>query len=99
MLHYIPYQNGKDNMVITVIVLNWIDLICTLWALRRGCAELNPLLRSVVTMIWYKGAVVPLLALWLNSRRTKEARCGLRICAGIYGAVCLWHAVGIWMMK
>ena len=47
-------------------------------------------------MMWYKGAVVPLLALWLNTRGTQEARRGLRICAGVYGAVCLWHAVGLW---
>lgn len=85
-------------MAFTVIGLNWIDLICTLLALRRGCAELNPMLRSVVTMIWYKGAVVPLLALWLNSQGTQEARRGLRICVGVYGAVCLWHAVGLWMI-
>ena len=85
-------------MAFTVIGLNWIDLICTLLALRRGCAELNPMLRSVVTMIWYKGAVVPLLALWLDARGTKEARWGLRICAVVYGAVCLWHAVGLWMI-
>ena len=50
-------------MAITVIALNWVDLVCTLIALRRGCAELNPLLRSVVTMVWYKAAVVPLLVL------------------------------------
>ena len=85
-------------MAFTVIGLNWIDLICTLLALRRGCAELNPMLRSVVTMIWYKGAVVPLLALWLDARGTKEARRGLRICAVVYGAVCLWHVVGLWMI-
>lgn len=85
-------------MAITVIALNWLDLACTLWALRRGCAELNPLLRSVVTMVWYKIAIVPLLALWLDSRGTQEARRGLRICVGVYGAVCLWHAVGLWMI-
>lgn len=99
MLHCIAYRNGKDNMAITVIGLNWLDLICTLWSLRHGCVELNPLLRSIITMIWYKGVVVPLLALWLGSQGTQEARRGLRICAGIYGSVCLWHAVGIWMMK
>ena len=83
-------------MAVTVIVLNWLDLICTLWALRRGCVELNPLLRSVVTMLWYKGAVVPLLALWLNARGTKEARRWLNVCAIVYGAVCVWHAIGLW---
>ena len=79
-------------MTAAVIVLNWIDLICTLWALRRGCAELNPLLRSVVTMVWYKIAIVPLLVLVLSWQGTKEARRGLRICAIVYGAVCVWHA-------
>lgn len=83
-------------MTAAVIVLNWIDLICTLWALRQGCAELNPLLRSVVTMVWYKIAIVPLLVLVLAWQGTKEARRGLRICVGVYGAVCLWHAVGLW---
>ena len=83
-------------MTAAVVVLNWLDLICTLLALRCGCTELNPLLRSVVTMTWYKGAVVPLFALWLNSQGTQEARRGLCICAGVYGVVCLWHAVGLW---
>lgn len=86
-------------MAITVIALNWVDLICTLLALRRGCVELNPMLRSVVTMMWYKGAVVPLLTLWLDRRGTREARRGLALCAGVYGAVCLWHVAGIWMVK
>lgn len=57
-------------MTAVVIVLNWLDLICTLWALRHGCAELNPLLRSIVTIMWYKGVVVPLLALWLDWQGT-----------------------------
>lgn len=82
-------------MAITVIVLNWLDLACTLLALRGG-VELNPLMRSVVTMVWYKGAIVPLLALWLDARGTREARRGLRICAGVYGMICVWHAVGLW---
>lgn len=83
-------------MAITVIVLNWLDLACTLLALRGGGVELNPLMRSVVTMVWYKGAIVPLLALWLDARGTREARRGLRICAGVYGMICVWHAVGLW---
>lgn len=83
-------------MAITVIALNWLDLICTLWALRRGCVELNPLMRSVPVMLWYKAAAIPALALWLDRRGTREARRGLALCAGVYGAVCLWHAVGLW---
>lgn len=83
-------------MTAAVIVLNWIDLICTLLALRRGCVELNPLMRSVATMVWYKIAIVPLLVLVLSWQGTKEARRALGICAGVYGAVCVWHAVGLW---
>lgn len=85
-------------MAAAVIGLNWLDLICTLWALRMGCVELNPLMRSVVTMVWYKIAIVPLLVLVLSWQGTKEARRGLRICAGVYGAICAWHAIGlIWI--
>jgi hypothetical protein len=83
-------------MAITVIALNWVDLVCTLIALRGGGVELNPLMRSVVTMVWYKAAVVPLLVLILAWQGTKEARRGLALCAGVYGAVCVWHAVGLW---
>ena len=85
-------------MSIIAYALNLIDLSCTLWALHYGVMEMNPLMQSVTMMLWYKGAVVPLLALWLNERGTKEARRGLRICAGVYGAVCVWHAVGLWVI-
>nr|DAG16879.1 MAG TPA: hypothetical protein [Caudoviricetes sp.] len=85
-------------MAITVIVLNWLDLACTLLALRGGGVELNPLMRSVVTMVWYKIAIVPLLVLALAWQGTKEARRALGICAIVYGAVCVWHAVGLWMI-
>lgn len=85
-------------MAFTVIELNWIDLICTLLALRRGCVELNPLMRSVATMVWYKIAIVPLLVLVLAWQGTKEARRALGICTIVYGAICVWHAVGlIWI--
>ena len=85
-------------MAFTVILLNWIDLICTLLALRHGAVELNPLMRSVATMVWYKIAIVPLLVLVLSWQGTKEARRALGICTIVYGAICVWHAVGlIWI--
>lgn len=86
------------NIAITVIVLNWIDLVCTLIALRGGGVELNPLMRSVATMVWYKIAIVPLLVLVLAWQGTKEARRALGICTIVYGAICVWHAVGLWMI-
>lgn len=82
-------------MAAAVIGLNWLDLICTLWALRLGCVELNPLMRSVATMVWYKIAIVPLLVLALAWQGTKEARRGLNVCVIVYGAVCVWHAIGL----
>jgi hypothetical protein len=82
-------------MAITVIALNWVDLVCTLIALRGGGVELNPLMRSVVTMVWYKAAVVPLLVLILAWQGTKEARRALGVCAGVYGVICVWHAIGL----
>lgn len=85
-------------MAAAVIGLNWIDLICTLWALRLGCVELNPLMQSVTVMLWHKAAAIPALVLWLKHCGTREARRGLALCAGVYGAVCVWHAVGlIWI--
>jgi hypothetical protein len=82
-------------MTLAVITLNFCDLACTLWALRRGCVELNPLLQSAAVMLWYKGMVVPALALWLDRRGTREARRGLTLCAVVYGSVCVWHAIGL----
>ena len=85
-------------MAVAVIGLNWLDLICTLWALRLGCVELNPLMQSVTVMLWHKAAAIPALVLWLKHCGTREARWGLALCAGVYGAVCLWHVVGICMI-
>ena len=66
-------------MAAAVIGLNWIDLICTLWALRLGCVELNPLMQSVTVMLWHKAAAIPALVLWLKHCGTREARRGSRI--------------------
>ena len=40
-------------MGIIAYALNLIDLSCTLWALRLGCVELNPMMRSVTVMVGY----------------------------------------------
>lgn len=41
-------------MCIIAYALNLIDLSCTLWALRHGAVELNPLMREVTVMVGYK---------------------------------------------
>ena len=76
-------------------VLNLIDLFCTLWALRRGAAELNPLMRSVTVMVGYKVIIVGVLLWWLSTRRERAARYALHIAAAVYGAVDVYHMINI----
>ena len=75
--------------------LNLLDLFCTLWALRRGAVELNPLMRSVTVMVGYKVIIVGALLWWLSRQRERSARYALYIATAVYGAVCVWHAVGL----
>lgn len=83
-------------MGIIAYALNLIDLSCTLWALRLGCVELNPLMRSVTVMVGYKVIIVWVLLRWLSRQRERAARYALYVATVVYGAVCLWHAVGLW---
>ena len=83
-------------MGIIAYALNLIDLSCTLRALRLGCVELNPLMRSVTVMVVYKVIIVWVLLWWLSRQRERSARYALYVATAVYGAVCLWHAVGLW---
>lgn len=83
-------------MGLIAYALNLIDLSCTLWALRLGCVELNPLMRSVTVMVGYKVIIVWVLLRWLSCQRERSARYALYIATVVYGVVCLWHAVGLW---
>ena len=82
----------------TAYVLNIFDLLGTLYALSLGAEELNPLIQSVPVMVAYKVIVVGGLLWWLSRQRERLARYALYIATMVYGAVCLWHAIGIWMM-
>lgn len=75
--------------------LNLLDLFCTLWALRHGAEELNPLMRSVTVMVGYKVVIVWALLRWLSHQQERAARYALYVAAVVYGAVCLWHAIGL----
>lgn len=75
--------------------LNLIDLSCTLWALRRGAAELNPLMREVAVMVGYKVVIVWGLLWWLSLRRERSARYALYVAAVVYGAVDVYHIINI----
>ena len=74
-------------------VLNLIDLSCTLWALRHGAVELNPLMREVTFMVCYKVGAVGALLWWLSTRRERAARYALYVAAAVYGAVDVYHMI------
>lgn len=82
-------------MGIIAYVLNLIDLSCTLWALRRGAVELNPLMREVAVMVGYKVIIVWALLWWLSTRRERAARYALYVATVVYGAVDVYHMINI----
>lgn len=76
---------------IIAYALNLIDLFCTLWALRHGAVELNPLMRSVTVMVVYKVIIVWALLWWLSRRREWIARLGLWVCTAAYTILACYH--------
>lgn len=76
-------------------VLNLLDLFCTLWALRHGAVELNPLMREVTVMVVYKVIIVGMLLWWLSRQRERAARYALYVAAVVYGAVDVYHMINI----
>lgn len=80
---------------IIAYALNLLDLFCTLWALRHGAVELNPLMASVPVMVVYKIVVVGALLWWLSRQRERAARYALYVAAVVYGAVDVYHMINI----
>ena len=76
-------------------VFNLLDLFCTLWALRHGAVELNPLMREVTVMVGYKAVIVWVLLRWLSHQRERAARYALCAAAVVYGAVDVYHIINI----
>lgn len=85
----------RNNLCITAYTLNLLDLFCTLWALRHGAVELNPLMRSVPLMVGYKVIIVWALLRWLSRQRERAAQYALYVAAAIYGAVDVYHIINI----
>ena len=83
------------GLLIAAYVLNLIDLFCTLWALRHGAVELNPLMREVTVMVGYKVIIVWALLWWLSTRRERAARYALYVAAAADGAVDVYHMINI----
>lgn len=83
------------GLLIATYTLNLIDLFCTLWALRHGAVELNPLMREVTVMVGYKVVIVWTLLWWLSTRKERAARYALCAAAVVYGAVDVYHIINI----
>ena len=83
------------GLLIAAYTLNLLDLFCTLWSLRHGAEELNPLMASVPVMVGYKVVIVGALLWWLSTRRERAARYALYVAAVAYGAVDVYHMINI----
>lgn len=88
----------RVNLIIAY-TLNLIDLFCTLWALRHGAVELNPLMRCVPVMMLYKIGVMAIILKWLSNRPERAARYALAGAVVLYGAVDIYHIINILSVK
>lgn len=79
-------------------LLNILDLCFTLYALRHGAVELNPIMRCEPVMITYKLVVVGALLWWLSRRSEPVARRGLKICTVAFAMVNLWHILNLFLI-
>ena len=75
--------------------LNILDLLFTLHALSHGAVELNPIMRNVQFMVFYKTVIIGALLWWLSRRQEPLARVGLNILTVYYGAITLWHITNL----
>lgn len=80
-------------------LLNLLDLLFTLHALRHGAVELNPLMQCVPVMAVYKLAVMALLLWWLSRRPERLARYALTGAAALYGAVDAYHLLNLFAAR
>lgn len=76
-------------------LLNLLDLLFTLHALRHGAVELNPLMQCVPVMCLYKIGVMAIILKWLSNRPECAARYALAGAVGLYGAVDIYHIINI----
>lgn len=79
--------------------LNLFDLACTMYALENGVEELNPLMRNVPFMIFYKVIVMYWLLVWLAGRKEKVAKYGMAVMTVVYTFVAVWHCASIIKMQ
>ena len=73
--------------------LNILDLLFTLHALSHGAEEMNPFMRNVPFMVFYKTIVVGALCWWLRKRKVN-----LLPLTAVYAAVNAWHIINLFYM-
>lgn len=72
--------------------LNLLDLTFTLYAINHGALELNPLMRCVPFMVFYKVVIVGVACWWLHRC---NAVWSLRFLTAVYAAVNIYHLIGV----
>ena len=80
--------------------LNLFDLLCTLCVLRLGVVELNPFMKNVPFMVFWKTMIVGVSLLWLSHRPERTARIGLWVCMVGYTILSIYHLMNggiLWM--
>ena len=79
------------------VAVNIIDALLTLYALRQGATEVNPLMRAAmrmmppaVALVAVKGAYIVAVAVWLA-----DVAPWLPLLTGVFAGVCAWNAAQI----
>ena len=79
----------------TAYLLNLIDLCFTLYTLKNGAVEANPLMKNIPAMIIYEVVIVGCLCWWLHKQNSNIARLGLRLCAAVFACANIWHIINM----
>lgn len=79
------------------VAVNLLDAALTLWALRAGGTEANPLIRALMrrlpaaaALVLVKGAYIVAVAVWLA-----DVAPWLPLLTGVFAGVCAWNAAQI----
>jgi hypothetical protein len=83
------------------VAVNLLDAVLTLWALRCGGTEANPLIRALMrrvhpalALVIVKGAFIVAVAVWLA-----DVAPWLPLLTGVFAGICAWNAVQIVRMR
>ena len=83
------------------VAVNILDALLTLYALRQGATEVNPLMRAAmrvmppaVALVAVKGAYIVAVAVWLA-----DVAPWLPLLTGVFAAICAWNAVQIGKLR